>query len=354
MPDHCDVTATATTSSGAHRRARHDALATRRRSPSHHAVGRLLARRRRAAAELDRREVAVDERAVDREERDLRARRAEVDREDVLGHGCRRRLALQAVPEEAALRPGVRVVVVGDVAHVVVDVVLELEVLGHDASRAARACARARRPAGSTPCPRHTTIGTAQISHSAIQQMSSSWNHGVMRAASQRSQSSTRSSVQSGLPSGTYGRATLTGSAEVDGRSCAKLAPDEGSDPRRRRRHAACGRSRTRAPSSSCRSPTSPSSSTSSSRWRPPASRTSASSSATTGDRDPRRRSVTARSSASRSRTSCRTQPLGLAHCVLIAREFLGDDDFVVYLGDNMLQQDLPREDTDVSAAVAG
>ena len=34
-------------------------------------------------------------------------------------------------------------------------------------------------------------------------------------------------------------------------------------------------------------------------------------------------------------------QPLGLAHCILIARDFLGDDDFVVYLGDNMLQQDL-------------
>ena len=33
--------------------------------------------------------------------------------------------------------------------------------------------------------------------------------------------------------------------------------------------------------------------------------------------------------------------PLGLAHCVLIAREFLGDDDFVMYLGDNMLEQDL-------------
>jgi glucose-1-phosphate thymidylyltransferase len=33
--------------------------------------------------------------------------------------------------------------------------------------------------------------------------------------------------------------------------------------------------------------------------------------------------------------------PLGLAHCVLIARDFLGEDDFVVYLGDNMLQQDL-------------
>ncbi|WP_433170063.1 glucose-1-phosphate thymidylyltransferase [Actinoallomurus sp. CA-150999] len=29
--------------------------------------------------------------------------------------------------------------------------------------------------------------------------------------------------------------------------------------------------------------------------------------------------------------------PLGLAHCVGIARDFLGDDDFVMYLGDNVL-----------------
>lgn len=35
------------------------------------------------------------------------------------------------------------------------------------------------------------------------------------------------------------------------------------------------------------------------------------------------------------------SDPLGLAHCVLIARDFLGDEPFVMYLGDNMLEQDL-------------
>lgn len=31
------------------------------------------------------------------------------------------------------------------------------------------------------------------------------------------------------------------------------------------------------------------------------------------------------------------SRPLGLAHCVLIAKPFLGTDDFIMYLGDNML-----------------
>lgn len=34
-------------------------------------------------------------------------------------------------------------------------------------------------------------------------------------------------------------------------------------------------------------------------------------------------------------------QPLGLAHCVSISQNFIGDDDFIMYLGDNMLQKSI-------------
>ncbi|MEY2452981.1 MAG: glucose-phosphate thymidylyltransferase [Acidimicrobiaceae bacterium] len=36
-------------------------------------------------------------------------------------------------------------------------------------------------------------------------------------------------------------------------------------------------------------------------------------------------------------------EPLGLGHCVLISHDFLGDDDFIVYLGDNMIQEGVAR-----------
>jgi glucose-1-phosphate thymidylyltransferase len=35
--------------------------------------------------------------------------------------------------------------------------------------------------------------------------------------------------------------------------------------------------------------------------------------------------------------------PAGLAHCVLIARQFLGDDDVVVYLGDNLVEDGIAK-----------
>lgn len=43
-------------------------------------------------------------------------------------------------------------------------------------------------------------------------------------------------------------------------------------------------------------------------------------------------------------------RPLGLAHCVALARPFLGEDDFVMYLGDNML----PTGITDLGAEFRG
>ena len=86
---------------------------------------------------------------------------------------------------------------------------------------------------------------------------------------------------------------------------------DEGPDPRRAVPAPGCGRSRTRAPSSSCRSRTSRSSSTASRTWPRPASRRSASSSATTARRDRRRGRRRLAASASRSPTSRRTHRSG-------------------------------------------
>jgi glucose-1-phosphate thymidylyltransferase len=47
-------------------------------------------------------------------------------------------------------------------------------------------------------------------------------------------------------------------------------------------------------------------------------------------------------------------EPLGLAHCVQLARDFLGDDDFIMYLGDNLLQHGLRDLVEGHAAAAAG
>ncbi|NLU68540.1 glucose-1-phosphate thymidylyltransferase [Streptomyces sp. HNM0574] len=43
-------------------------------------------------------------------------------------------------------------------------------------------------------------------------------------------------------------------------------------------------------------------------------------------------------------------KPLGLAHCVALARPFLGEDDFVMYLGDNMLPDGITAVAEDFAA----
>ena len=50
-------------------------------------------------------------------------------------------------------------------------------------------------------------------------------------------------------------------------------------------------------------------------------------------------------------------EPRGLAHAILVAREFLGDDDFVMYLGDNILREGIVRhrkhfEENDYDASI--
>ncbi len=45
-------------------------------------------------------------------------------------------------------------------------------------------------------------------------------------------------------------------------------------------------------------------------------------------------------------------EPLGLAHCVLIAKDFLADDNFVMYLGDNLLRQGVKEFVDGFNAAV--
>src|SRR5437868_862202 len=76
-------------------------------------------------------------------------------------------------------------------------------------------CARSA-GGGVVPCWRQTTIGLSQISHSAIQQMSSSWYHGVMRAAAHSSQA--RSAIVQSDANGTrhaFWRETLSADDEV-------------------------------------------------------------------------------------------------------------------------------------------
>ena len=126
----------------------------------------------------------------------------------------------------------------------------------------------------------------------------------------------------------------------ASGRTGLQDGTDEGPRPRRRRRHAPAPdhpheRQAARAGGQQADPVLRP---RGDGRGRHPAR--SASSSATPAPRSwPR--SATARGSAWRSPTSPRTRRSGLAHCVLIADEFLGDDDFVMYLGDNLLEQDL-------------
>ncbi|MFC4910168.1 glucose-1-phosphate thymidylyltransferase [Actinomadura gamaensis] len=71
------------------------------------------------------------------------------------------------------------------------------------------------------------------------------------------------------------------------------------------------------------------------------------------GERGEQIREAVGDGSAFGLRITCIPQerPAGLAHCVLIAEDFLGEDDFVLYLGDNVFLPGI-RELTDAYAAV--
>ena len=71
------------------------------------------------------------------------------------------RAPLHAVPEEAALRPGVGVVVLGDLSEVVVDVVLVLEVDDHHLAElcwGSRSTSRTLYPISLNATPRFSVV----------------------------------------------------------------------------------------------------------------------------------------------------------------------------------------------------
>ena len=79
--------------------------------------------------------------------------------------------------------------------------------------------------------------------------------------------------------------------------------------------------------------------------WRPSGTRASPSVGLVVGDTEPAIREAVGDGSAFGLNVTYLRQdaPLGLAHAVLIAASFLGDDDFVMYLGDNFIVGGISR-----------